>query len=82
MIESGRVAVKGRIHASTEKLSDRVPKNGRIRVSTAIWKDSVENGDKVESVRLLKNCPNQYQKMVESGSITENERIPATTGKR
>ena len=34
MIESGRVPGKGRIHAIIEKLSEPVPKNGRIRVST------------------------------------------------
>ena len=34
MVESGRVSGKGRILASIEKLSRRVPKNGRICVST------------------------------------------------
>ena len=33
MIESGRVPEKVRIGASIEKLFERVPKNGRIRVS-------------------------------------------------
>ena len=30
IVESGRVLGEGRIHATTEKLSGRVPKNGRI----------------------------------------------------
>ena len=81
MIESGRVPGKGRIHASTQKLSKRVPKNYRIRVSTGKWKDSGENWDKVESVRAQKNCPNEYRKMVELGSVLENGRIRASTEK-
>ena len=82
MIESGRVSGKGRIRASVEKLSERVPKNGIIWVNTGKWKDSGENRDKVESVRLQKKCSNQYRKMVESRSVPENDRIPARTGKR
>ena len=34
MVESGRVPGKGRIRPSIEKLSRRVPKKGRISVST------------------------------------------------
>ena len=34
MAESGSVPVKGRIRKRIEKPSERVPKNGRIRVST------------------------------------------------
>ena len=37
MDKSGRVPGKRRIRASTEKLSVRVPKNGRISVSTVKW---------------------------------------------
>ena len=37
MIESGRVPGKVRIRASIEKLSQRVPKKGRIIVSTEEW---------------------------------------------
>ena len=37
MVESGRVAGKGRIRASIEKLSRRLLKNGRISVSTEEW---------------------------------------------
>ena len=65
MIESGRVPGKGRIRASTVKLCERVLKNGRMRVSTGKWKDSGEYRDKVESVRVLKNCPNEYRKVEE-----------------
>ena len=66
MVESGQVLGKGRIRAITEKLSERVPKNGRIRVSTGKWKDLGEYGDKVESVRVSKNCSSKYKKRVES----------------
>ena len=82
MIESGRAPGKGIIRASIEKLSERVPKNGRIRVSTAKLMDSGEYRDKVESVRVPKNCPNEYPKMEESESLPENDRIRASTGKR
>ena len=36
MIESGGVPGKGRIRASTEKMLERVPNNGRISVSTGV----------------------------------------------
>ena len=77
----GRVPRNGRIRASTEKLFERVPKNGKIRVSTEKWTDSDEYREMVESVRVLKNCPNQYRKKVESGSVSKNDRIQASTGK-
>ena len=67
---------------STEKLSERVPKNGKIRVSSEKWNDSDEYRDKVESVRVPKNCVNEYRKMVESGSVPEKATIPSSTGKR
>ena len=47
MVESGRVSGKGRIRASMEKLSRRVP-------------------EKVESVRVSKNCLDEYRKSVEA----------------
>ena len=37
MVESGRVPGKGRIRASAENLSERVPKNGTISMSAGIW---------------------------------------------
>ena len=86
MIESGRVPGKSRISASTKKLSERVPKNGRFRVRTGKWKDSGKNRDKVESVLVPKNCSNeyrkwkntgQYRKMIESGRVPGKGRIRA-----
>ena len=64
MIESRRVPEKGRIRARTEKLFGRVPKNGRISVSTGKWYNPGEYRKKVESVqgpkklfgRVPKNC--------------------------
>ena len=58
----------------------RVPKNGKIRVNTEKWKDLGEYQDKVESVQVSKNCPNQYRKMVEPVSVPENDRIRTSTG--
>ena len=66
IVESGRVPGKGRIRASTEKLFGRVPKNGRISVSIGkLWNHS-EYWEKIESVRVPKNYPDEYRKMVES----------------
>ena len=42
MVESVGVPGIGEIHESTEKLSDRVPEKGRIRVSTEKWKKPCE----------------------------------------
>ena len=62
MVESGRVPGKGRIRASIEKLSRRLPKKGRINVSTEKWKNPGDYRDKGESVRVSKNCPDEYKK--------------------
>ena len=66
MVESGRLPGKGRIRASTEKLSRRVSEKGRMSVSTEKWYNLGEYREKVESVPLLKNCPNEFTKRVES----------------
>ena len=66
MVESGRVQGKGRIRSSTEKLSGRVPKNNRISVSTGKLENPGEYWEKVESVRVPKNCSDEYLKMLES----------------
>ena len=62
----------GIIRVSTEKLSERVPKNGRIRMSTEIWYNLGECLEKVESVRVPKNCLDEYRKIVESGLVPKN----------
>ena len=66
MVESGRVLGKHRIRASIEKLSGRVPKNGRLNVSTEKWSNPGKYREKEEFVRVSKNCPDEYRKMVES----------------
>ena len=66
MIESGLVPGKGRIHSSIKKLSQRVPEKGRICVSTEKWYNMGEYREKVESVRVSKTFPDEYQKMVKS----------------
>ena len=65
MVESGRVPGKGRIRASTEKLSGRVPDKGRISLSTQKWLNPGEYREKVDSVRVPKNCPDEYLTRVE-----------------
>ena len=81
MIEFRRLSGKWRIRASTEKLFEPVPKNGRIRVSIRKWENPGDYFEKVEFVRVPRNFPGEYQKMVESGSVPENDRIRATIGK-
>ena len=66
MLESERVPGKCRIRTSTEKLSGRVPERGRISGSTEKRRNSGEKLEKVESVRVSKNYPDDYPKMVES----------------
>ena len=65
-MESGRVPVKGGIRASTEKLFGPVWKNGRMSVCIGTLLNPGENPQKVQSVRVPKNCADQYGKMVES----------------
>ena len=79
MVKSRRVPGKGRIRASNEKLSEQVPKNGRISVSPEKWQTLGEYREKVESVRLSKNCPVEYRKWVESceyRKMVESGRVP------
>ena len=65
MVESGRVPGKGRIPASIEELSERVPERGRISVTTEKRKNLGAYRKMEESVRVSKNCPDEYRKMVE-----------------
>ena len=79
MVESGRVPGKGRVRASIEKLSRRVPEKGRISVSTEKWENPGEYLQKVDSVRVSKNCPSDYRKMVEQvwyRKMVESGRVP------
>ena len=64
VIESGGVSGKSRIRANTGKLSWRVPKNGRIGVSTEKLLNPGEYREKVEYVRGPENCPDEYRKMI------------------
>ena len=66
MVESKRVLGKARIRPSTEKLFERYSKAGTICVSTQKWENAGEYREKVESVRVSKNCPEEYRKRVES----------------
>ena len=60
-------------------MSERVPKNARISVSTGKWQNPGEYREKVESVRVPKNCPDEYLKMVESARLPGKGRIRACT---
>ena len=66
MTESGSVLGKGRIRASVEKLSQGVAEKARICVTTQKWHHPGQYREKVESVRVSKNCPGEYRKRVES----------------
>ena len=68
MVDSRRVPGKDRIRASIEKLLWGVPKKGRIWVSTKKWWNPGEYREKVESLRVSKNCPGEYRKTIESVS--------------
>ena len=63
---SERVLGKGRICGSIQKLPGRVPENGRINVNTGKWLNPGEYREKVESMPLLKNSPEEFRKRVES----------------
>ena len=82
MVDSEQVPGKGRIHASIEKLSGRVSEKGRISVSTRKWQNPGEYREKLESVPLMKNCPDEFQKGVVPMRVLENGGIRMITGKR
>ena len=85
-----RVLGKGRIPASIEKLSRRVPKKGRIYVSTEKWWNPSEYREKVESLQVSKKFPAnpgkgsnicEYRKKVESRRVPGKGRIRASIEK-
>ena len=58
--------------------SGRVPKNGRISVSTEKLYNPGEYGEKVEYVRVPKNCLGESRKRVESVIVPKKGRIRAS----
>ena len=82
MVEFVRVPRKGRIPTTIEKLFGWVPEKGPINVSTEKWKNPGEYQEKVESVRVSKNCSDEYRKSLQSVWVRKNGRIRASTGKR
>ena len=66
LFESRRVPAKDGIRASTKKHYGPERKNGRMCVSTGTLLNPGEYRQKVESVRVPKNCLDQFRKMVES----------------
>ena len=79
MAESGRVPGRGRIRASIEKQSRRIPEKSRICVSTEKWMNPGEYGEKLESLGVSKNLPDEYRYIVESveyRKIAESGRVP------
>ena len=79
MEESGRVLGKGRIRASIETASGRLPEKSRMSVISEKLKNPGEY--KVESVRVSKMCPGEFPKMVESVWVPKNGRIQASLEK-
>ena len=66
MAESERVPGKGKLLASIEKLSRRILEKGRICVTIEKWMNRGEYGEKLESLGVSKNLPDEYRYMVES----------------
>ena len=65
LLNPGEYREKGGIRASIEKQSGPVQKNCRMSVSTGTLWNPGEYRQKVESVRVPKNCLDQYKKKVE-----------------
>ena len=66
MVEFRRASGKARIRASIEKLLGRVPEKGPISVRIEKWKNPAEYQEKLESMRVSKNCWGEYRKRVQS----------------
>ena len=65
MVESGRIPGKDRFRASPEKLSKRVLDKGIMSMSIQKSLNPGEYPEKVESVRVPKNCPDECLTRVE-----------------
>ena len=79
MKESERVPEKGRFRASMEKYSRGVPEKRRISVSTEKWENPGAYLQKVDSVRVSKNFPDEYRKrleLVSTEKMVESGRVP------
>ena len=82
MVESVLVPGKGRISASIEKLIRWVPEKVPISVSTEKCYNPGGYQEKVESVRVSKNCSDEYWKRVQSMCAPKNGRIWVSTRKK
>ena len=82
MVEFGRVPRKARIRPSIGKLFGRVPEESPISVRIEKWLNPGEYREKLEFVRVSKNCSDEYRKRVQSMSLPKNCRIRVRTGKR
>ena len=86
LFESRRVPAKDGIRASTEKLSEQVRKNGRINGTTEKLLNPGEYRQKMKSVWVPKNHPDQYEKngwmSVSTGTLFESRRVRAKDGIR
>ena len=79
--ESGWVPGKSRIRVSIEKLFGWVPGKGPINVSTYKWQNPGEYQEKVESVRVSKNCSGEFGKRVQLMWEPKNGRNRVSTRK-
>ena len=66
MAESERVPGKGKIPASIDKLSRRILEKDRMCVTIKKWMNADDYGEKLESLGVSKNLPDEYRKRVES----------------
>ena len=66
---------------SIEKQFERVPKNGRISVSTEKWSNLGEYRENVESVRVLGKCGIRESIEKLSRRVPKNGRISVSTKK-
>ena len=76
MVESVQLQGKGRICASIEKLFEWVQEKGPIDVSTEKWSNPCKYREKVESVRVSKNCSGGYQEKGPINVSTEKWKNP------
>ena len=72
MVESRRVLANGRIRASTEKLSGRLPKYGRIRASTGKLPGRIPKNGRMSVSTAKWTNPCEYWEKVESMQVPKN----------
>ena len=83
--KNGRIRAstrKNRIRACIEKLIGWVSGKGPINVITYKWHNPGEYQEKIESVRVSKNCSGEYWERVQSMWVPKNGIIRVSTKKK